>query len=221
VSDGIGGSKIDILQFHSGNTAAAISNGSDFSAWQLSGTPGSADGSSDGAPNYSDVVSTPTAIAGILTNAPPATAVSADGLGSVVTTADVAGNPNNFENAPVAAGSPVSGLRWDGSVVPDPIVPPTIDPHGHWNGTITSGFSTAANDTFVFAPIGGNAVNGEFHSGNDSIALDHVLFSDFAAIQSPAEQVGADAVFSQDNHDAITLKNTPLGSLHDSDFALV
>jgi hypothetical protein len=73
-------------------------------------------------------------------------------------------------------------------------------------------------DTFVFVGNFGQQTVDSFTPGNQTIALDHNEFVDFSAVLAHAVQVDADVVITLDDHDAITLKNLMLSSLHAADF---
>jgi hypothetical protein len=58
-------------------------------------------------------------------------------------------------------------------------------------------------------------------TGSQTIRLDHHKFAAFSAVLEHAVQVDADVVITLDDHDAITLKNLMLSSLHAADFHFV
>jgi VCBS repeat-containing protein len=108
-------------------------------------------------------------------------------------------------------------VAWNGAAAASPSAAPvSSDPTN--SGAI---LNTSANDTFVFGPTSGNEIVNNFHSGIDTIEIDHTLAADFAAIQAHAFQVGSDVAISFDTHDTLTLKNAQVGSLHASDFWFV
>jgi hypothetical protein len=51
--------------------------------------------------------------------------------------------------------------------------------------------------------------------------VDSTLFANFAAVQSHAQQVGADTVITFDAANTITLKNVTLSSLNVDDFQFI
>jgi hypothetical protein len=55
----------------------------------------------------------------------------------------------------------------------------------------------------------------------DTIQVDSSLFANFAAVQSHAQQVGADTVITFDAANIITLKNVTLSSLNADDFQFI
>ena len=57
-----------------------------------------------------------------------------------------------------------------------------------------------------------------FVAGTDVVQFDHTLFTDFAAVQSHAQQVGADTLINDDGGNILTLHDVKLASLHASDF---
>ena len=79
----------------------------------------------------------------------------------------------------------------------------------------------SSGNTFSFSGIFGNGTITNFVSGLDGIYLDHNEFADFAAVQSHAQQIGADTVISYDANDSISLHNVALANLHASDFHFV
>jgi hypothetical protein len=81
-----------------------------------------------------------------------------------------------------------------------------------------SGNGGSNPDTFIFVGNFGQQTVDGFTPGNQTIALDHNEFADFSAVLEHAVQVEADVVITLDDHDAITLKNLMLSSLHASDF---
>ncbi|WP_431310711.1 DUF4214 domain-containing protein [Labrys miyagiensis] len=88
---------------------------------------------------------------------------------------------------------------------------------GH-GGSVTV---TGSNDTFVFKPsFGLDTVTGYQASGTgaDQINIDHTVFADWATLLSHTTQSGTDTIITADASDKITLKNTTVASLQQSNF---
>ncbi|MFT4129087.1 hypothetical protein [Labrys sp. (in: a-proteobacteria)] len=84
--------------------------------------------------------------------------------------------------------------------------------------TLTGGVGV---DTFVFKPAFGNDTISDFTAsgtGADQINIDHNVFADWAALLSHTTQSGADTIITADANDVITLKNTTVSSLQQSNF---
>jgi len=88
---------------------------------------------------------------------------------------------------------------------------------GTGNDTLTGGDGA---DRFVFAGAFGKDVVTDFQP-NDVIQLDASAFANFAAVQSHAQQSGADVVITLDPANTITLQNVTLASLNSGDFLFV
>jgi hypothetical protein len=81
---------------------------------------------------------------------------------------------------------------------------------------ITAGNGT---DTFNFLPagIGNNTIN-NFSTSKDTIAFNHALFANFAAVFGATTQVGPDTVIKADANDSVTLTNTIASNLSSNNF---
>lgn len=78
----------------------------------------------------------------------------------------------------------------------------------------------SGQDNFVFGAGSGRDRITDFKASgadHDLISFDHV-FADFAAAMASARQVGADVVFTIDDHTSLTLAQTQIGSLSADDF---
>jgi Ca2+-binding RTX toxin-like protein len=85
-------------------------------------------------------------------------------------------------------------------------------------------YGGSQNDTFVFHAGFGKDLIADFTAGTgvgDVIQVETSIFADFAAIQSHAQQVGANTVITFDAADTITLQNVNLGNLAADDFWFV
>jgi Ca2+-binding RTX toxin-like protein len=79
----------------------------------------------------------------------------------------------------------------------------------------------AGNDTFVFAPNFGNDTITDFKAagaGQNYIQFSSSVFDNFASVLAHAAQDGADVVITADAGNTLTLKNTQLSALQQSDF---
>ena len=83
----------------------------------------------------------------------------------------------------------------------------------------------SGTDTFIFKPGFGNDVINNFNVDQDTITLDHTMFSQFANVQellasSQVAQAGGDVVITVDGNNTITLHNMSLTTLqaHVNDF---
>lgn len=77
------------------------------------------------------------------------------------------------------------------------------------------------SETFVFTSnIGHSTITGYGASGtgSDQINIDHNVFADWATLLSHTTQSGADTIITADANDVITLKNTTVSSLQQSNF---
>ncbi|GLS22973.1 hypothetical protein GCM10007874_59930 [Labrys miyagiensis] len=75
--------------------------------------------------------------------------------------------------------------------------------------------------TFVFTPsFGKDTITGYTASGTsaDTINIDHTVFADWATLLSHTAQSGSDVIITADTNDTITLKNTTVASLQQSQF---
>ncbi|WP_454818868.1 hypothetical protein [Labrys neptuniae] len=80
---------------------------------------------------------------------------------------------------------------------------------------------TGTSETFVFSPnFGKDTITGYQASGTgaDQINIDHNVFADWATLLSHTTQSGADTIITADANDVITLKNTTVSSLQQSNF---
>ena len=81
----------------------------------------------------------------------------------------------------------------------------------------------SGSDSFVFAKGFGKDTITDFNpngASHDVVVFDHV-FGDFASAMNSASQVGADTVFTFDDHTTLTLQNVHLDSLTADDFRFV
>src|SRR5579885_2631773 len=96
---------------------------------------------------------------------------------------------------------------------------------GSGDDTLTGGAGNdilsggSGHDGFVFNTAGfGQDKIADFKPGTDTISFDHTVFSDFAAVQAAAAQVGDDVVITHDASNTITLQHMTMAQLHGSDF---
>jgi fibronectin-binding autotransporter adhesin len=92
----------------------------------------------------------------------------------------------------------------------------------HVGGGVTI-FGNGGNDTFVFSPNFGSATIGDFNVLNDTIDIDHTLFSNVGAILASAQPAnfGHDTIITDAAHDKIVLTGVTVTQLNAHDFHLV
>jgi uncharacterized protein (TIGR03118 family) len=88
--------------------------------------------------------------------------------------------------------------------------------------TITAGEQVTlgkGTDTVNFLPasIGNNTIN-NFDPSQDTIAFNHALFANFAAVFAATTQAGPDTVIRADANDSVTLTNTLASALSSNNF---
>ncbi len=116
----------------------------------------------------------------------------------------------------------VQDLNGDGRVGNSLIVNGT-----NGNDTLTSSaanevfFGNGGANTFVFSGITGNDTIADFHPTQDVVQLHQNAFATFADVLAHAAQVGSDVVITADASNSITLHNTAVSQLTNTNVHLV
>ncbi len=82
-------------------------------------------------------------------------------------------------------------------------------------------FGAGGHDTFVFKPGFGSATIADFDVNNDTINIDHSLFSTVSAFVAAAANSGHDTVITDAAHETITLKGVTVAQLYQGDFHVI